>query len=420
MNAVPPHKRRLGKAGRGFARRSFRAYLPFSRAFHRILDRIDTGLEAGSLEGHLPDGTIRMLGNRAPGPHAIVHLRSWRALLRLAAAGSVGWYRAWELGEWTSPDPVPLFDLFMRNGKALGGAARARGLPRLINRISHAFHRNSRRGARRNIAFHYDLGNDFYNLWLDRNMHYSSALFAEPYSDRESLEDAQTRKADAIIDRLDLRPGASLLEIGCGWGGLAERALERAPVDYHGLTLSAEQATLARTRVAASGDDAHIHLTDYRDARGQYDAIASVEMVEAVGERYWPDYLDAIVRLLKPGGRAAIQYIAIDDALFESYAASADFIQAYIFPGGMLMSDGRFRALAEARGLEWRDEHRFGLHYAETLKRWRARFDAAIERGALPPAFDARFVRLWRYYLMYCEGGFRGRGIDVAQVTLGR
>lgn len=385
--------------------------------FHRILDRIDAGLLAGTIEGHLPDGSVRLLGGRGKGPTAIVHLHSWAALARLVLSGSVGWYRAWEKGEWTSPDPVPLFDLFMRNGEALGNAGRAHGPSRWLNRAVHALHRNDRRGARRNIHAHYDLGNDFYRLWLDSSMNYSSALFADA---RQSLEEAQAAKVDAILDRLDLRSGSRLLEIGCGWGALAERAVERHDVIYTGITLSPAQAEVADARLAAvdlSGRS-RIELCDYRDVQGPVDAIASVEMVEAVGQAYWPAYLDAIARLLRPGGKAAIQYISINDALFERYAASSDFIQAYIFPGGCLISESRFRALAEARGLVWRDVRRFGGDYAETLRQWRERFDAAVAAKDLPAGFDERFVRLWRYYLQYCEGGFRGGGIDVAQVTL--
>jgi cyclopropane-fatty-acyl-phospholipid synthase len=383
--------------------------------FHRLLDRIDRGLEQGALDVTLPDGTRRLLGGRAPGPECEVHLLHWRALLRLATGGSSGWYRAWAAGEWTSPDPVPLFALFMANAVALGKAARPRGPARWAGRLTHWARRNSRAGSRHNIAFHYDLGNDFYRLWLDQNMHYSSGMFLDPDSRIESLEQAQLRKVDAILDRLDLSDGASLLEIGCGWGGLAEQAMERHAIAYTGLTLSTEQADYARDRL---GSGAQICLTDYRDAQGQYDAIASVEMVEAVGQRYWPNYLAAIHRLLKPGGCAAIQYILIDDAIFDGYARGADFIQTYIFPGGMLLSESRFRTLAEQQGLIWQDVHRFGIDYAETLRRWRERFDRAIDEGQLPASFDQHFVALWRYYLMYCEGGFRGRGIDVAQVTL--
>ena len=417
MNAIDPRRGKRPLSVRRPPRSG--AVSAFARMigpqFHRLLDRIDQGLEQGAIDATLPDGTRRLLGGRAPGPECTVHLLHWRALLRLATGGSSGWYRAWAAGEWTSPDPVPLFALFMANAVALGKAARPRGPTRWAGRLAHWARRNSRRGSRHNIAFHYDLGNDFYRLWLDQNMHYSSALFAGPDSRIESLEQAQRRKVDAILDRLDLADGASLLEIGCGWGGLAEQAMERHAVRYTGLTLSTEQADYARDRL---GSGAEICLTDYRDAQGQYDAIASVEMVEAVGQRYWPDYLAAIHRLLKPGGRAAIQYILIDDAIFDGYARSADFIQTYIFPGGMLLSESRFRALAEQRGFVWQDVERFGLDYAETLRRWRERFDRVIDEGRLPASFDQHFVVLWRYYLMYCEGGFRGRGIDVAQVTL--
>jgi len=417
MNAIEPRRGRAAVPVRRPLDRRSHAWLSqlAARQFHKLLDRIDLGLERGSLHAILPDGSQRLLGCRASGPECEVHLLRWRALLRLIAGGSAGWYRAWARGEWTSTAPVPLFALFMANAVSLGNVARPRGPTRWIGRALHWARRNSRKGSRRNIAYHYDLGNDFYELWLDRAMHYSSGLFRDPDDRIESLERAQQRKVDAILDRLDLHEGDSLLEIGCGWGGLAEQAMARCPIHYDGLTLSVEQAHYARDRL---GSGANIILRDYRDAQGQYDAIASVEMVEAVGERYWPAYLEAIARLLKPGGRAAIQYILIEDAIFESYARGADFIQTYIFPGGMLISESRFRALAEAQRLEWRDVHRFGVHYAETLRRWRERFDRAIDKGLLPASFDQHFVDLWRYYLMYCEGGFRGGTIDVAQVTL--
>ncbi|MDX3908788.1 MAG: cyclopropane-fatty-acyl-phospholipid synthase family protein [Sphingobium sp.] len=420
MNAQPPRRgRHLVTAGGAI----LPGRNPFARLiawrFHGVVDRIDAGLVTGSLEAHLPDGTTRVLGARAAGPSCIVYLRDWRALVRLGLGGSVGWYRAWTLGEWDSPDPVPLFALFMANARTLGGTARARGVNRWLGKTIQFLRKNSLSGARRNIAFHYDLGNDFYRLWLDDNLHYSSALFSDP---SETLEVAQQRKAEAVIKRLALKDGDRLLEIGCGWGGLAQVALEHASINYEGLTLSVEQQAFAAERLARAGfaERARVELTDYRDVAGTYDAIASVEMVEAVGQQYWPDYLAAIHRMLKPGGRAALQYICIDDAIFDRYADSIDFIQAYIFPGGLLLSESRFRAIAEAQGLIWQDQHNFGQHYAETLKQWRERFDAAVEAGRLPASFDAEFVRLWRYYLMYCEGGFRGGGIDVAQVTLTR
>lgn len=384
-----------------------------SRIFHRILDRIDAGIEAGALEAVLPDGTFRVLGGRAPGPLVHVNLNSWRALIRLGQSGSVGWYQAWEAGEWDSPDPVPLFDLFMRNRVSLGSSARASGFSRLIKRAAHALRRNDSKGAKRNIMAHYDLGNDFYECWLDPTMSYSSALF----EDGDTLEGAQHRKMAALMARLDVKPGADILEIGCGWGYFAKLCAEQGH-NVTAITLSPSQKLHAETAVAGMAQAPQYQLLDYRDVRSAYDAIASIEMVEAVGQAYWPTYLDVIARSLKPGGRAAIQFIMIADDIFERYAASADFIQTYVFPGGMLLSESRFRTLAEARGLRWEAPRHFGIDYAETLKQWRERFDAAVEAGKLPSGFDERFIKLWRYYLMYCEGGFRGGGIDVAQVTL--
>lgn len=377
--------------------------------------QIDKGLREGSLEAHLPNGTVRLLGGRAPGFACVVRLSSWRPLLRLATTGSTGWYEGWAAGEWDSPDPVPLFALFMANARTLGKSARAKGLARLSGFIAHAARGNSRRGSKRNIAEHYDLGNDFYRLWLDETMTYSSAMPAHP---QEGIEDAQRRKIDAALDRLDLKDGDRLLEIGCGWGSLAQRALERYKVGYLGLTLSSEQRAYAMVRLPAA-PNVDIRLEDYRDVDGQFDAIVSIEMVEAVGHGYWSTYLGAISRLLRPGGRAVIQFIAIDHALFPAYRRSADFIQRYIFPGGCLIDTPAFRTIAQSHGLVWGDDGRsFGHDYAWTLRNWRRRFDAAVEAGALPPRFDERFVNLWRYYLMYCEGGFLGRGIDVTQVTL--
>ncbi|HEX8262621.1 MAG TPA: cyclopropane-fatty-acyl-phospholipid synthase family protein [Allosphingosinicella sp.] len=419
MNA-PPRGRHLVSADRGFATGGGMLARLLGGSFHRILDRVEAGLAKGAIEATLPDGSTRRLGGRAPGPEPVVRLHSWNALVRLMTSGSVGWYKAWEQGEWSSPDPVPLFELFMLNGETLGNTGRAKGLFRLVNRLAHRFRDNDKQGARENISHHYDLGNDFYRAWLDSGMTYSSAIFAEPIGAEEPLEAAQERKLRRLLDRLALRPGQHLLDIGCGWGSLAETAARGYGVTVTGLTLSAAQKDFADRRLAAAGLGGRcaIELTDYRDAVGQYDAVASVEMAEAVGQDYWPDYLGSIARLLKPGGRAALQFISIREPLFEDYAANADFIQTYIFPGGMLVSEARFRALAEAAGLAWQDRDGFGLHYAETLRRWRGRYEEAVAEGRLPAGFDEPFHRLWRYYLLYCEGGFRGAGIDVAQVTL--
>ena len=390
----------------------------FATLFLRLLDRIDAGLAEGSLAATLPDGRSRLLGGRAAGPAAVVDLRSWRALIRLATGGSAGWYVAWSKGEWASPDPTVLFELFMRNRRTLGGTARSGGVVRMLSSLRNNLRRNSHAGSRRNIEFHYDLGNDFYALWLDHTLTYSSALFEEPVSVEQGLEAAQIAKIDAMLDRLNVAPGDRILEIGCGWGAFAQAAAQRG-LSVHAVTLSAEQERAVADRIAAAGlAGVTVSRTDYRDVVGMYDAVASIEMVEAVGEAYWPAYLAAIARALKPGGRAAIQYITIDDAIFEAYAGNVDFIQRYVFPGGMLLSESRFRALAEAHGLAWTDPRAFGQHYAETLRRWRVAFDAAVAEERLPARFDKYFIDLWRYYLMYCEGGFRGGGIDVAQVTL--
>ncbi len=378
----------------------------------RVLDRLDKGLERGSISALLPDGSRRVLGGRAPGFDCEVHLRSARALLRLATGGSVGWYQAWEAGEWSSPDPVPLFALFMDNADALGSTGRAHGPWRWLMRRMHSLRQNTKPGSLRNIHAHYDLGNDFYAAWLDPTMSYSSALYA---GGAITLEQAQRAKQDAIARRLG--DAGRVLEIGCGWGSLAA-ALAARGKEVTAISLSDEQLDWARAHHGGPGLD--FVKQDYRDARGQFDGIASVEMVEAVGREYWPSFLDCIARCLVPGGRAAIQYIAMREELFKDYARSADFIQTYVFPGGILIREAEFRALAEERGLAWTDQCEFGEDYADTLKAWRERFDAAAANDTLPAGFDRRFVDLWRFYLMYCEGGFRGRGITVSQVTLVR
>ncbi len=379
--------------------------------------KLDASLALGSVEGTLPDGSPYFLGGRKPGPVARIDLHSWKALLRISLRGASGWYEAWANKEWSSPDPIQFFIIVMRNRQQMGFIARTNPLFALPARFTHWLHRNSKKGSRRNIEVHYDLGNEFYQPWLDQSLTYSSAMFAPSKGTAESLEDAQARKIDALLDRLEMRDGQSLLEIGCGWGSLADRVLAQTAIKYHGITLSKEQLSYAKARLA-DYKQAQVSLTDYRDVDGQYDAIASVEMVEAVGQSYWPIYLDTLTRLLKPGGRAALQYISISDDAFERYAKGTDFIQDYIFPGGLLLSESRFKALAEERGFSWTRQVDFGIDYAETLRQWRGRFDKAVTDGALPKKFDEKFIGLWRYYLMYCEGGFRGGGINVSQVTL--
>jgi cyclopropane-fatty-acyl-phospholipid synthase len=437
----------LVRADRRFATGSGLVGRIVAPAGDRVLAEIDRRLDRGGIVLTAPGGTVHRLGFRRPGPEAIVRLKSWLALVRLATSGSVGWYRAWADGLWSSPDPVTLFELFSSNARALGDVGRAKGLFRLINTLAHRLRDNGPSTARANIAAHYDLGNDFYSAWLDPTMTYSSARFPplpqaggeearsaegeglsrshtpspNPSREREgSLEEAQAHKVDLLLDRLDLQPGQRLLEIGCGWGSLAIAAARRG-VQVVGLTLSVEQKSWAERAIAQAGlsDAIEIRLQDYRSTNEQFDAIASVEMVEAVGERWWGAYLDCIARNLAPGGRAALQFIAFDHDLFDGYRRNADFIQTYIFPGGMLLDEPAFAALAVARGLSWQDRDGFAEDYARTLRLWRDCYDNAVARGDLPE-FDAAFHNLWRYYLMYCEGGFRGGVIDVAQVTMVR
>jgi len=405
----------LVRADRGFATGGGILARLTTPAISKMLEEIDRRLPRGGIEVVLPDGDKRRLGFHADGPHAVVRISSWLAVVRLATSGSVGWYKAWTLGEWSSPDPVTVFETFSANAFELGELGRAKGAFRWVNAIAHRLRDNAPRKARKNIAAHYDLGNDFYSAWLDQTMTYSSARFA---SRDDTLEEAQLRKVHALLDRLNLKPGQRLLEIGCGWGTLAMEAARRG-VSVVGLTLSTEQKAWADRKIADAGlsDCIEIRLADYRDTAEQFDAVASVEMVEAVGRRWWGAYLDCIARNLKPGGRAALQFISMDHRLFGRYARNADFIQTYIFPGGLLLDEPEFAGLARERGLSWGARKGFGPDYAETLKRWRERYNHAVTRGSLS-GFAESFHNLWRYYLMYCEGGFRGGAIDVAQVTM--
>jgi cyclopropane-fatty-acyl-phospholipid synthase len=380
----------------------------FAGGFARFIDRFDRGLQSGSLLLRTPDGTSRLLGGRAPGFAAELVLHDWRGLLRGATAGSTGFYQAWEAGEWDSPDPVAFFALVMANARALGDTGRAKGPWRMVARALHWLNRNTRAQARRNIHAHYDLGNDFYAAWLDPAMSYSSGY----RWGADGLAAAQQRKWDRLSQRLGAP--ATLLEIGCGWGSLAGHFAARGS-SVTAISLSAAQLAWCRDRHDPAID---FRRQDYRDVAGQFDAIVSVEMVEAVGREFWPAYFDCLARCLRPGGRAAIQFIAMRDDLFDSYARNADFIQAYVFPGGLLIRASEFRALARERGLSWEDEEDFAQDYAETLKVWRGNFDRAVADGRLPAGFDQRFSELWRFYLMYCEGGFRAGAITVSQVTL--
>ena len=363
-------------------------------------------------------GFAEFVGSELPELSATWHLHHpARLLSRMARLGDIGIAEGFIEGDFSADDLPRLLEIGARNFEAIGGGLRPGFWARIGHRIQHALRANHRRGSRRNIAAHYDLGNAFYRLWLDESMTYSSALFATP---DEPLGIAQQRKYDRLLDGLEAGAGDHILEIGCGWGGLAERAAQRG-LAVDGLTLSTEQLVYGRERLATAGlaDQARLHLTDYRDQAGQFDHIVSIEMFEAVGERYWPTYFQTVHDRLRSGGRAAIQVITIDESAFESYRREPDFIQLYIFPGGMLPSIERFHAAARAAGLQVRETACFGQDYARTLARWHERFEMA-EEELETMGFDHAFRQTWRYYLAYCEAGFLAGRIDVAQVILER
>lgn len=367
----------------------------------------------GTLRLRLPDGSTRSFGEGAP--EAELSISSWTVFDEVLKRGDIGFAQAWIDGHWDSEHLDEVLGLMVANRAHLEAAIYGTWWGQVFDRIRHLFNRNTRSGSRRNISAHYDLGNDFYKLWLDPSMTYSSALF----EGREDggLEAAQHAKNRRMLSELGLSPGQSLLEIGCGWGGLAEAASAQG-LAVTGLTLSREQREFAIERLARAGAErAQILLKDYRDEAAQYDGIASVEMFEAVGEAWWPAYFQCLRRCLKPGARAVIQTIVIADPLFERYRRGTDFIQQYVFPGGMLPSPSRFEALARSAGLAVKARFAFGADYAKTLSIWRARFLSVLPQ-VREQGFDRRFIRTWDFYLAYCEAAFRHASTDVIQYTL--
>ena len=376
----------------------------------RVLGRIGVG----TLTVVLPGGTRARHVGAAAGPEAVLVLHRWRALRRLLTGGDIGFAEAYLDQDWSSPDPVALLELAARNMARIPGAEGGTLPVRLWHRLRHLARSNSRAGSRRNIMAHYDLGNDFYAQWLDPGMSYSSGIYADPVADPVAgLDAAQAAKQDRVLALLDLRPAQHVLEIGCGWGGLAER-IAAAGVRVTGLTLSPAQLDFATARLAAAGLDARaeLRLQDYRDAGGQFERIVSVEMIEAVGEAYWPTYFATLRARLAPGGVAVLQAITIADDWFDHYRRGTDFIQRAVFPGGMLPSPGAIARLAEQHGLAVRTRESFGDSYARTLAAWRTRFHAAWPAIAAL-GFPPRFRLLWDYYLAYCEAGFRAGRVDV-------
>ncbi|MBN2690605.1 MAG: class I SAM-dependent methyltransferase, partial [Burkholderiaceae bacterium] len=377
----------LDPATPGLTRKSSKPPLA-ARGVLRLLER----LQIGRLDFHGPDGVWRHFGQDDSGPHAQVALHDWTVLGDVLKRGDIAFAEAWMRRAWDTPDLPALLKLLAANREVIARALHGSVLGRLPDRIRHLLRRNSRAGSRDNIHAHYDIGNAFYQLWLDRSMTYSSALFSGNAT--QTLEQAQAAKYARVLDQLHLQPGARVLEIGCGWGGLAEAGAQRG-LQMDGVTLSTEQLDFARQRLHGQTPQARLELCDYRDLdriapEQGYDGIASIEMFEAVGETYWPGFFRTVARHLKPGGKACIQTITIADALFDDYRRGTDFIQRYIFPGGMLPARGAFIAQAQATGLEVVAEHAFGPDYARTLALWRERFTAQLE-AVRAQGFDDRF-----------------------------
>jgi len=385
---------------------SFHPSRALSRETQTVLALLEK-LNHGRLDVRLPDGAERLFGHGQPTASLVVHDES--ALRRTLEAGDIGFAEAYLDGQWDSPDVAALLTLLASNRASIAPALYGHWKTLLLARLRHWLNANTRAGSKRNIMAHYDLGNDFYARWLDPSMTYSSALYERP---EMSLAEAQAAKYQRILGRLGATPGQSVLEIGCGWGGFAELAVE-AGLAHTGLTLSPAQLEWAQRRVP----QADLRLQDYRDLNERFDHVVSIEMFEAVGERWWPTYFATLAKSLKPGGKAVVQSIVIRDDLFAAYRRGSDFIQQYIFPGGMLPSPSRFAEAAAKAGLKVSDRFEFGPDYARTLQIWRQSFEAAWPEIA-SRGFDERFRRLWRLYLAYCEAGFRAGSIDVIQFEL--
>ncbi|MGA0540237.1 class I SAM-dependent methyltransferase [Neotabrizicola sp. VNH66] len=388
------------------------------RWFAQVYQQI-RGLRAGRLDFVLTDGRRFRAEGPEPGPVAEVILHHPDVFARLVRDGELGFCEAYLDNHWSTPDLQAFLDLIMLpDNLPVIDAFPGMALVRAWERLRFWVQSNTRRQARRNIAAHYDLGNEFYALWLDDSMTYSSALFL---TGQESLELAQRQKYAALVDRMGARPGDHVLEIGCGWGGFAEYAAAERGLRVTGLTISRAQHDFAVDRIRRAGlsDRVEIKLQDYRDERGQYDGIASIEMFEAVGERYWPVYFRSLFDRLRPGGNATLQIITIAEDRWASYRRSVDFIQKYIFPGGMLPPLSALRDQAVQAGLAVRDHAEFGQSYSQTLRRWHETFNARWD-DIRRMGFDDRFRRLWNFYLASCAGAFQGGNCDVTQITLTR
>ena len=387
------------------------------RAVRAVLDLAARNWRFGGLEIALPSGQHFRIGGKEPGPQARLEVKDYRGLKRVLSDSGIGFAEGYMAGEWDTPDLHALLEALSMNFDRLAGLLKGNPFIRLAHAIGHRMHANTRSGSKRNIEAHYDLGNAFYEKWLDPTFSYSSALYESPV---QPLEAAQTNKYAALARRLQLGPDHHVLEIGCGWGGFAEFAAKEVGARVTGVTISPSQFEFARRRMFEKGlaEKADIRLIDYRDVQGEFDRVASIEMFEAVGEEYWPAYFGKIKDVLKSGGRAGLQIITIRDDLFAGYRRHVDFIQRYIFPGGMLPSEERLKQEAGRAGLDWQAVARFGPDYARTLQEWAERFQYAW-RDITPLGFDERFRRLWHFYLSYCRAGFITGRTDVVQLTLG-
>jgi cyclopropane-fatty-acyl-phospholipid synthase len=375
-------------------------------------------LRRGTLDAVLPDGRRLRFGGLEPGPAATMMVKDYGFAWRFIRGGDIGIAESYLRGEWDTPDLTEFLHLFCVNIDISQSMLEGRPVIRLLQLLRHWLNRNTKRQAKRNIFAHYDLGNSFYSSWLDRTMTYSSALFERGNDD---LPTAQLRKYQSLAESMGLQTGQTVLEIGCGWGGFAEYAAKNYDADVVGLTISKEQYDFARQRIFQAGlaEKVDIRLQDYRDERGRYDRIASIEMIEAVGEAFWPTYFRQLRDRLKAGGCAGIQAITIQDGLFAGYKREVDFIRRYVFPGGMLPAPTVLKDLGQRCGLAFTGERIFGQDYARTLVSWRKSFHAAWPTLA-PLGFDDRFRRLWDYYLAYCEAGFLSGNIDVRQMVFAR
>jgi cyclopropane-fatty-acyl-phospholipid synthase len=385
-------------------------------AARRVLQLLEK-IEHGTLTVQFPDHSSKVYGNGNL-PHAAICLNNWHVFSASMKSGDIGFAETYIAGDWHTPSLSELLRLMIQNRRAVENLIYGSWWGRMAYRVRHLLNRNHKANSRKNIHAHYDLGNAFYELWLDDTMNYSSALFAGDFS--LSMQDAQRAKVRRALTATQVAQGSRVLEIGCGWGALAEMATVEMGAHVTGVTLSTEQLAFANARMKWNGqaDQADLRLQDYRDIDdGPYDAVCSIEMVEAVGQEYWPTYFQTVSRLLKPGGKACIQSIVIDDALFDRYVKSTDFIQQYIFPGGCLPSPSEFRKQAKLAGLEVVDELKFGPDYAETLRRWRHDF-MAHEAQVVTLGFDTKFLRTWEFYLAYCEAAFDEANTDVIQFTL--